>query len=645
MIAKKRLLPILLAALMVFAMMPMTAGTVLAESEEAPFVILCVDWYDAEQKVYLGADNLITDQDLAPPIGTEFDNDIIVEGYYSDIDYTKPVDVSSPIPEELFGKKIYINLTVPDERIYVDGVGVTKENHADVLGDQTVSFDYHTMTLTLKNADLTVTDEYPAVGYSSFLPITLHLEGKNTITGSNLQENTDSYGAIISTYGILEISGPGSLNISLENIYGGYFAGIYVENNLIVNSDLDINISSIDDSYGLVAWGKTVFDGTHTNINAATTAQGETVGIGSQYGDIDIQGDSDVNVNANVGIEVGIYDPSEKNELNVIAGSRIELSCGWAFRNIRLSDATKALGVYIKTAVDAAVYELWDGTTDLNTDNIKCILISGQEISHVKAKEPTCVAAGNTEYWIVTEGGNTKYYSDAELTHEIASLDEIRIPATGKHTWDTGKITKEPTETAKGVKTYKCKVCGETKTEEIPAKGYTPGGDPNQKGKDGTDVGPGASEASADRAITHLPNDNDPAGSVYGKLQAKSTKQTKNSVNVKWSKVSGATKYVIYGNACGKKIKMKKLATSTGKSMTFKKIAGKKVKKGTYYKFIIVALDKNNNVVSTSKIVHVATKGGKVGNHKSVTVKKTVLKKAKKLKKGKSLKLKAKAES
>lgn len=41
------------------------------------------------------------------------------------------------------------------------------------------------------------------------------------------------------------------------------------------------------------------------------------------------------------------------------------------------------------------------------------------------------------------------------------------IPATG-HTWDEGKVTKEPTETEEGVKTYTCTVCGETRTEAIP---------------------------------------------------------------------------------------------------------------------------------------------------------------------------------
>ena len=85
---------------------------------------------------------------------------------------------------------------------------------------------------------------------------------------------------------------------------------------------------------------------------------------------------------------------------------------------------------------------------------------------------------------------------------------------------------------------------------------------------------------------------------------------------------------------------MQKLATSAGKSMNFKKVLGKKLKKGTYYKFMVVALDRNNNVVSSSKIIHVATKGGKVGNVGKVTTK------AKKnkvvIKKGKTFKLKGK---
>ena len=45
------------------------------------------------------------------------------------------------------------------------------------------------------------------------------------------------------------------------------------------------------------------------------------------------------------------------------------------------------------------------------------------------------------------------------------------IPATGAHTWDNGTVTTEPTETTRGVRTFTCAVCSQTKTEVIPATG------------------------------------------------------------------------------------------------------------------------------------------------------------------------------
>ena len=191
----------------------------------------------------------------------------------------------------------------------------------------------------------------------------------------------------------------------------------------------------------------------------------------------------------------------------------------------------------------------------------------------------------------------------------------------------TGKVTKEPTATENGEMTYTSATFEneafktQTKKTVVPAKGYTPGADPNQMGTDGTAVGPGASAAAADKAITSLASDKDPKGSKYLPMKLKSAKQTKTSVTISWTKQSKAAKYVIYGNKCGKANKPKKLAAATGSSKSFSKIAGNKVKKGTSYKFIIVALDKNNNVVSTSKLIHAYTNGGKYTNHKAVKVK------------------------
>lgn len=45
-------------------------------------------------------------------------------------------------------------------------------------------------------------------------------------------------------------------------------------------------------------------------------------------------------------------------------------------------------------------------------------------------------------------------------------------PAQHTHTWDAGVVTKEPTCTEAGVKTYTCTTCSVTKTEGIPALGH-----------------------------------------------------------------------------------------------------------------------------------------------------------------------------
>ena len=61
----------------------------------------------------------------------------------------------------------------------------------------------------------------------------------------------------------------------------------------------------------------------------------------------------------------------------------------------------------------------------------------------------------------------------------------------------------------------------------------------------------------------------------------------------------------------------------------------KKLKKGTYYKYLIVAVN-GNKALATSKTIHVATKGGKVGNNTGVKLSKTSL--SLKVKKSKTIK-------
>ena len=81
-----------------------------------------------------------------------------------------------------------------------------------------------------------------------------------------------------------------------------------------------------------------------------------------------------------------------------------------------------------------------------------------------------------------TTGGNgthTHTYSeqwshnDNEHWHTCTGADCDEVIDKAAHTWDNGNITKEPTCTAKGEKTYTCTVCNATKMEEVATAEHT----------------------------------------------------------------------------------------------------------------------------------------------------------------------------
>lgn len=76
--------------------------------------------------------------------------------------------------------------------------------------------------------------------------------------------------------------------------------------------------------------------------------------------------------------------------------------------------------------------------------------------THENTVPATCGEAGRTE-------------TICDNCGEVTATKEI--PATGAHTWDNGTVTTEPTETTPGVRTFTCAVCGQTRTETIPATG------------------------------------------------------------------------------------------------------------------------------------------------------------------------------
>ena len=250
------------------------------------------------------------------------------------------------------------------------------------------------------------------------------------------------------------------------------------------------------------------------------------------------------------------------------------------------------------------------------------------QLKLVEAVAPACESAGNIEYYVCDVCGGL---FDNETDQNELSEADVAVPAAG-HKWGAWETTKEPSEAAAGEKTRKCSVCEAVETESIPYQAP----EAEQSDVDAVpaedEVAAGASAKAVEKFLTNRKSDADPAGSEFGKLKLKVKKNKKTSQTLKWSKVKKAARYDVYTNKCGKTNKLKKVASVKGKTT----YTAKKLKKGKYYKYLVVAVGSDGKVISSSKIIHMATAGGKVGNHKSVKTKaknnKVTVKKGKKFK-------------
>ena len=81
---------------------------------------------------------------------------------------------------------------------------------------------------------------------------------------------------------------------------------------------------------------------------------------------------------------------------------------------------------------------------------------------HVKGK----VKIENATEATCEEGGSYDEVVYCTVCNKEISRKTIKTEAKG-HKWDSGKITKEPTYTEQGTRTYTCTVCGKTKTETV----------------------------------------------------------------------------------------------------------------------------------------------------------------------------------
>lgn len=87
----------------------------------------------------------------------------------------------------------------------------------------------------------------------------------------------------------------------------------------------------------------------------------------------------------------------------------------------------------------------------------------------------------NTDYEIINEGNGGNYLIKLRMPHQYDETVWYKNETShynfcpncitkfnnAEHTYDSGTVTKDPTETEEGVMTYNCTVCGSTKTEPI----------------------------------------------------------------------------------------------------------------------------------------------------------------------------------
>lgn len=101
-----------------------------------------------------------------------------------------------------------------------------------------------------------------------------------------------------------------------------------------------------------------------------------------------------------------------------------------------------------------------------------------------KTVPATCTSEGSKTYYCtadykdydqeVHKCHSTKTVTLAKTAHHWVNGVCTECGATHEHDWqEQTSLTKSPTCTEKGSKTYKCSKCGETKVEEIPATGHT----------------------------------------------------------------------------------------------------------------------------------------------------------------------------
>ena len=310
------------------------------------------------------------------------------------------------------------------------------------------------------------------------------------------------------------------------------------------------------------------------------------------------------------------------------------------------------------------------------------VCIHEWDLENPVVKEPTCEEAGETIYTCIYNPDHKKVTLTKALGHTYAFTDwqwqkdsagtgyTVKAVLTCERCQKTKLIdaevaveTTEATETEAAmfhytaVASYGDQIFTDQRSDAVPEKKKeSEKADTDDSSDEKTAAELEAAERAvaedaaghitldaAEKKITAMRSDGDLSNADFRTLAARVTKAKKTSLVLKWNKVSGAAGYVIYAAKAGSSryVKAGEVRSGTARTFTLKKISGKKLKKNTYYKIVVIAYKNaadGKRLLSTAKTIHAATAGGGKGN----PVKITGLKSSYTIKAGKKKKLSVK---
>ena len=181
------------------------------------------------------------------------------------------------------------------------------------------------------------------------------------------------------------------------------------------------------------------------------------------------------------------------------------------FTNVSVSDGgTPTYQWYVSDTENMAMIRAIDGADGESYSvpeelGVKWYCYAAWNVAGGSASEPTYSRLIRVEFydpnphthsfgeWMVTTKPTCTEAGIKTRECDCGATERAEVPATG-HSWDTGKITKEPTDKADGERIYTCLTCKETKTEPVP---YSGGSAPKPGGENATAQTPPEENAKA----------------------------------------------------------------------------------------------------------------------------------------------------